>query len=257
MSYVKIRGHRTWVRKPKGSGELVVLLHGGMSSSQSMLGSIGPRLQRRFRVAAFDRHGHGRTGDLPGEFSYDDMAEETIALLEHLGPPAHLVGHSDGGIVALKVALRRPDLLGRIVAVGANYHHDGLMPQLNLSADGPHFQEWAVRFGERSPDGFEHAREVYDKTLRLFATQPTMTLSELATIRVPTLIMVGDDDSMSLRHTTDMYEAIPGAQLAIVPGTSHAVLKEQTKVSARIISSYLRSPLPPVTYMPVRRPPSV
>ena len=65
--------------------------------------------------------------------------------------------------------------------------------------------------------------------------------------------MAGDDDVATLAHTCAMYEAIDGAQLAIVPGTSHGVLKERTKESVRIIRHFLRMKLPPETRMPIRR----
>ena len=81
------------------------------------------------RVVSFDRRGHGRTADIDAPFHYDDMATETIGVLEAVvGGPAHLVGWSDGGIVSLLVALRRPDLVRRMVVIGTNVHHDALLP---------------------------------------------------------------------------------------------------------------------------------
>jgi pimeloyl-ACP methyl ester carboxylesterase len=85
-------------------------------------------------------------------------------------------------------------------------------------------------------------------------SQPTLTTHDLASISVPVLVMAGDDDVATLAHTCSMYEAIPAAQLAIVPGTSHMLLKERPKESVRIIDHFLRSKLPPVTFAPMRRP---
>jgi pimeloyl-ACP methyl ester carboxylesterase len=232
---------------------MVVLLHGGMSSSDSLLRSIGPGLSRRHRVAAFDRRGHGRTADTDEPFSYDAMASETIAFVEYLDRRVHLVGHSDGGNVALLVAMRRPDLLRRVVAIGANYHYEGLMPLPDTDTESADFAEWAQRFGENSPDGPEHALAIEEKTRVMTFSQPTLTTSDLATIPVPVLVLAGDDDVATLAHTCSMYEAIPNAQLAIVPGTSHMVLKERTKESVRLIDHFLNSKLPPVTYAPLRR----
>ena len=253
VTLISLNGHPTWAHLPKKKGSVVVLLHGAMSSSASMMKSIGPLLERDFAVAAFDRRGHGRTGDTDAPFSYDDMANETIAFLELLGRRAHLIGHSDGGNVALFVAMRRPDLVKRVVVIGANYHHDGLMPLPRFDTDSDEFEQWAQRYAALSPDGPEHARAVAEKTEALIDDQPTLTLDDLATISVPVLVMAGDDDVATLSHTCSLYEAIPEAQLAIVPGTSHAVLKERTKESARIIRHFLRSDLPPVTEAPVRR----
>jgi pimeloyl-ACP methyl ester carboxylesterase len=224
-----------------------------MSSSASLLKSIGPLLAKDFRIAAFDRRGHGRTGDTDEPFSYDAMASETIAFIEHLERRVSLVGHSDGGNVALMVAMRRPDLVRRIVAVGANYHFEGLMAVSSFDTDSEAFAQWAQRFGENSPDGPEHARAVEEKTRLMTFSQPTLTTQDLATISVPVLVMAGDDDVATLAHTCSMYEAIPDAQLAIVPGTSHMLLKERTKESVRVIDHFLASKLPPVTFAPMRR----
>jgi pimeloyl-ACP methyl ester carboxylesterase len=253
VTTISLNGHPTWAHLPKRKGETIVLLHGGMSSSGSLLKSIGPSLAKHYRVAAFDRRGHGRTGDTDEPFSYESMAGETVAFIEYLKRRVDLVGHSDGGNVALIVAMRRPDLVRRVVAIGANYHFEGLMPVPSFDTDGEAFAEWAQRFGENSPDGAEHARVVEEKTRRMTFSQPTLTTDELATIAVPVLVMAGDDDVATLSHTASMYESIPGAELAIVPGTSHMLLKERTKESVRIIEHFLGSKWPPVTYAPLRR----
>ena len=105
----------------------MVLLHGGLSNSDALLDTIGGPIGAHHRIVAFDRRGHGRTADTDAPFHDDEMAAETIAVLEAVvGGPAVLVGWSDGGIVALLVSMRRPDLVTRQVLIGTNYHHDGL-----------------------------------------------------------------------------------------------------------------------------------
>ena len=253
MPVIPLNGHPTWVRLPKGRRPTVLLLHGGMSASSSLLESIGPGLAKDFSLAAFDRRGHGRTGDTDEPFSYGSLADETIAFVEHLGRRVHVVGHSDGGNVALLVAMRRPDLLKRVVVVGANFHVDGLMPMDPIDTMSPEFDEWARRHAQRSPDDLAHAWVVARKSDEMMASQPTLTTNDLATIRRPVLVMAGDDDVATLAHTCAMYEAIEESQLAIVPGTSHGVLKERPKESVRIIRHFLCMKLPPVTRTPIRR----
>jgi pimeloyl-ACP methyl ester carboxylesterase len=250
---VSLNEHPTWVRRPRGHGPLVTLLHGGMSDSSSMLRRFEKRMSKDFTLAAFDRRGHGRTPDRPGGFHYDEMAEETIAFLEYVAEPSHLIGHSDGGVVALLTAMRRPDLVKRAVLVGANFHYDGLVAASDFALEGPEFDAWARDYAEISPDGIDHARDVVQKALTLFASEPTLDVSDLASISVPILVMAGDDDVVSLAHTCAMYGAIPDAQLAVLPASSHALLKEHPGLANRIISHFLRADLPVKTLNPIRR----
>ncbi len=231
----------------------MILLHGGMSSSRSLLRTIGPGLGAAFHVGAFDRRGHGRTADTAAPFTYEDMAEETIAFLEFLDRRVHLVGHSDGANVALLVAKSRPDLLKRIVVVGANFHYAGLMPFPLLTPEDPGFAPWAAKYAALSPDGIEHAATVLAKTNEMFRTGPTLTPADLRAIATPTLVMAGDDDVATLAHTATLYESLAEAQLAVVAGTSHALLKERTSECVAIIHRFLRQRLPVRTRSPLRR----
>lgn len=224
-----------------------------MSSSASLLGTLGPVLTRHFGVGAFDRRGHGRTADTAAPFSYEAMADETIAFVESLDRRVHLVGHSDGGNVALLVGWRRPDLVSRMVVVGANYHFDGLLDVAPLVVGTPGFDDWAQRYGAYAPDGIAHAGEVLDKTNEMFRTGPTMTPRDLSEINVPVLVMAGDDDVASLAHTASMFESLPQAQLAVIPGASHAVLKEHTRDCGHLIRRFLTESLPVATLSPLRR----
>ena len=248
-----LNGHPTWAQLPKKGGDVVVLLHGGMSSSESLLRKVGPRLATHFRLGAFDRRGHGRSIDTDEPFSYESMADETIAYLEYIGRRAHLVGHSDGGNVALLVALRRPDLVRRAVVIGANFHHEGLVVVPTVDFESAGFAEWAAAYGMMSPNGAAHAKVMAVKSERMMKNGPILDVAHLHQIAIPVLVMAGDDDVATLAHTCAMYEAIPESQLAIVPGTSHALLKERPKESIRLITRFLRGDSPPLTLMPLRR----
>ena len=243
MTYVDILGHPTWISVGIGNDKTVLLLHGGIVDSRSLLDSIGPTLGEHYCVAAFDRRGHGRTADTAEAFHYDAMADETIAVLEHLDRPAHLVGHSDGGDVGLLVAMRRPDLVQRLVMIGSNFHHAGLIPIGELTPDDSSdvYDMFATMYGECSPDGREHFDEVLAKTYEMWASEPELTPTDLGRVSVPVLVMVADDDAIALGHTCLLYESIPGAQLAVVPGASHLLPIEQPEETVRIICKFLEA----------------
>ena len=233
--------------------QTVLLLHGGLSSSDDLLGTIGGALSAERRVVAFDRRGHGRTADTDAPFHYADMAQEAIAVLEDVvGGAAHLVGFSDGGNVALMVALTRPDLVGKMVTIGANFHYSGLMP-LPFEADSPAIEMISSAFARRSPDGGEHFPIVLEKTLTMFATEPTLDVADLHRIAAPTLVLVGDDDAITLAHTCALYEALPAGELAVVPAASHLLPIEKPVDTARLVLEFLARAGEPSTFMPIRR----
>lgn len=249
--YVPIGGHDTWVDDGGGSGEPVLLLHGGLSHSGVLADALGPGLAARYRTVTFDRRGHGRTADSSAPFHYPDMVAETIGVLESVvGAPAHLVGWSDGGIVALLVALERPELVRRIVVVGANFHYDAFRP-----ADAAPSFAAAVRsgYGDRSPDGAGHFGAVVRKSFALWTSEPALTVADLARIPQPALVVAGDDDQVPLAHTCTLFEALASGQLAIVPGASHALPLEQPAALARLVTGFLGSSGTPHTLAPLRR----
>jgi pimeloyl-ACP methyl ester carboxylesterase len=232
----------------------IVLLHGGMSSAVTWAEQIDA-LTPHYRVLAPEQQGHARTPDLDAPLTYQAMAGDTIEFLERIaGRPAHVVGHSDGGILALLVAMQRPDLLNRAVVIGANFHHDGLHgPAVTL--DDPNDEALADsrdRYAELSPDGPAHWPIVFAKTNHLMRTEPTLTTADIATIATPVLVMAGDDDTIAHDHTIDLYEALPEGQLAIVPGTSHGLKKEKPDLVNRLILDFLADPTLPSTLKTVR-----
>ena len=250
---IDISGHPTWVDDRGAGDETVLLLHGGMSHSGVLLDALGPALTDRYRVVSFDRRGHGRTADTDAPFHYADMATETIGVLESVvGGPAHLVGWSDGGIVALHVALRRPDLVHRLVVIGTNVHHDAVLP-LDLDPSAPFAEQMYEDYAAMSPDGGDHFGVMFERFLLMATTEPTMAPTDLAPITAPTLVVAGDDDLIRVDHTCAIYEALPAGRLAIVPGASHALPIEHPALVASLIVDFLGSPEPPPTLMAVRR----
>jgi pimeloyl-ACP methyl ester carboxylesterase len=252
-TFIDLDGVSTWT-ETRGSGErTVVLLHGGLGNSDDLLDSIGTDLEASFRLVAFDRRGHGYTADTEEPFHYDDMATHAIRVLEHLGASStvHLVGWSDGGIVAMLIALRRPDLVDRLVLIGANFHVEGIH-ELN-PGDGAPPPVMLEAYAMRSPDGADHFPVVAEKFMAMVTTEPTLTTDDLARLGHPTLVLVGDDDLVRLDHALALYEALPAGRLCVVPGASHAVVIERSQLVAAIITDFLQGPEPPETLIPIRR----
>jgi pimeloyl-ACP methyl ester carboxylesterase len=196
--YVELDGMRMWYDK-HGAGEALVMLHPGGVDSRA----YGPNLQdfaSRFTVFLPEQRGHGHTPDVNGEFMYELMADDTIKFIEQVvGGPTLLMGMSDGGVVALLVALRRPDLVRRLVFVAAVFHHEGWDEGvLQPGAAPPEFM--AEGYGKVSPDGKAHYAVIAKKLDAMHASGPTLAVDDLRTIRCRTLAMFGDDDEVRLEH---------------------------------------------------------
>lgn len=241
-----------------GSGDPVVLLHGGLSSGDMWDFAVEP-LSSRFRVLVPDRRGHGRTPDVDGPYTYEAMAEETIAFLEQVvNGPAHLVGYSDGGIAALHVALERSDLVRSLVTIGTNFHVDGLLPVVRegmfaeANPDAEEMAEMRQAHAAVSPDGPDGWSVLLTKVMAMSRTGPTLTTDDLRRISAPTLVVVADDDIVDHHHTITLFETVPDAQLAIVPGASHALSDEQPGELLGLIDAFLDG-APRRRIIPIRR----
>jgi pimeloyl-ACP methyl ester carboxylesterase len=249
--YVQLGEVRTWY-DGRGDGEPLVLMHGGLADARFFEKNIDV-LAERFRVFTPERRGHGHTPDVDGPITYDVMAEDTLAFLEAVvGSPADLVGHSDGAFVAMLVAIRRPELVRRLVLISGGFHRDGLMPGADEFDVDAVVEFLGASYGEVSPDGEEHFRVVAEKIAELAAKEPALDWSELRRVQCRTLVMFSDDDLMSMEHVIATYDGIPHAELAIVPGTSHFLLQEKPALCNAIIVDFLTNE-PVATVAPIRR----
>jgi pimeloyl-ACP methyl ester carboxylesterase len=128
----------------------------------------------------------------------------------------------------------------------------------NMNGLTPEFQAWArdltldqlppsVTDGYRtfSPDGPAHLPAVFDKIVELWRTESDLELGELEAVSRPTLVLIADDDIVTVEHAASMTRAIPNAELAVVPGTDHALMFEKPDLVNRLILDFLDDARPP------------
>ena len=176
----------------------LVLLHGGGDTSAGLLNTFFD-FGQEYEVIAWDREPRI-------DISYEAMTADTADRLRDIGP-AHLIGHSDGGNIALMLAIRAPELVRSISVFGANYHHRGLRPEMLPSTAG-------------MTDPLERA------LVTMWLTSPTLTVADLSAITAPTLVAVGESEPIKPEHTASMAGAIPNSQLWIVEGADHDLPKD-------------------------------
>jgi pimeloyl-ACP methyl ester carboxylesterase len=223
-----------------GSGEPVLVLHGGGPGCLEAMQRQIRALADKYFVIAPDSRAHGRSGDGSGPLTYVQLASDMIKVLDELNVPAtNIVGWSDGGIVGLELAMHRSQRVRRLIAIGANYNVDGLIQRPEESPevwplDGacasviPDPSLWPLRFR---------------RVVQMWRTQPNYSLADLEKIKAPTLIMAGEFDAIRRSHTDQLAKAIPGSHEEIIEGGGHSVYDKSGVINTNIIN-FLASPLP-------------
>lgn len=239
-----VRGHPMYVEL-HGGGEPLVLLHGGGASLEQFAPQIDFFARNGFAVIAPEQVGHGRTPDREGPFHYHEMAEDTSELLRLLGGErAHLVGWSDGGIVALDLAIHHPEQVRTLAVSGVETEPAGLKAEVRQHMEGsnPEAFSYELRrsYKKLAPDGPAHWPVVYRKLVELWLTEPHFTPTEIASIAAPTLVMLGDQDVVSIDHNLELFRRLPNGQLAVLPGTGHAIPVDDADLFNTLVLRFLR-----------------
>ncbi|HSL76972.1 MAG TPA: alpha/beta hydrolase [Candidatus Limnocylindrales bacterium] len=254
MPYLDLPQGSIWYEE-QGSGDPLVLLHGGAVDSRFFEHNVGP-LAEHFRVIATDLWGHGRTADREGPFSLESFSTDVAALIEQVGEgSAHVLGHSIGAAVALDLTMRRPELVRQLIEISGGYDvaADASGGEIDIDAMVAETVKFlGSSYGAVSPDGEEHFAIVTRKDFELSSREPRFTPEQVGQITHRTLVMVADDDITPISHQIDFYGALQQAELAVVPGTSHFLLQEKPALCNAIILDFLTNePVP--TVAPIRR----
>ena len=228
------------------NGPAVVLLHHGLGSVRAWRGQIQALAEAGHRVIAYDRWGYGgsdrRDGlDLPA-FTTD--VSDLGTLLDQLGiRRAALVGHSDGGTIALYYAARYPARVRCLVTVAAHIYIEPKMEpafvnlQESFKSDDRFRKGMKLAHGDKYESVFQHW---FDGWYRIESLSWDLR-SVLGSIKCPALIVQGDEDEhASPQHAIDIAESIPGAELWIIPGVKHMVPQECTEAFNMKIVQFLK-----------------
>lgn len=233
-----------------GSGEPVLLLHGGFMFAESWVGQI-PTLAADHLLIAPDARGHGRTTLGTRPMTYRQLADDAIGLVERLGKgPVHVIGWSDGGCTALGMAIMRPDVLRSITLLGTSWNVDNYgdeaMKELIALTDPEKPVTMGLMMVRRmlTPEHYRGAEFIVAmRNMWLYTLD--FTLEELGAIEKPTLVIATDGDQFlsdgpDPMHTfREIADAIPGARMAEIPGGTHLVHIVQPDVVNRIILDFL------------------
>lgn len=237
--YAEVDGLRVYYeRHGAGGGAPIVLLAGGaMAIDTALAADLIPRFSKTRPVIAVEPQGHGHTGDRQGPIRLSRLADDVVGVLDHLGVArAHLVGHSLGGMIATEVAIRHPARAASLTAVSVTYNLDGMQPELAKLQRGEiqepsaelvpllpteaDFAAWEANHRKHNPDP-ESFFPILERLNVMLTTWEGWSPAQLGAITAPTLLVIGDNDFTRIEHAAEMKRLIPGAQLAVLPGTTH------------------------------------
>jgi len=220
-----------------GSGPPLLLIHGGLAHADMWANQV-VELSKSYKVIVADSRGHGRSTRTNEPFGYDLMARDYLALLDFLKiERTSIVGWSDGGIIGLDIALTHPERLIKLFAQAANVTPDGVKPDV---LQNPTFAAFVTRAGDEYRRLSKTPAE-YDAFVaqisHMWDTEPNWTGEQLASIKVPVAIVLGDhDEAITRPHSEMMAAAIPGAKLVILENVSHfAMLQDPAHYSSAVL----------------------
>jgi pimeloyl-ACP methyl ester carboxylesterase len=207
-----------------------------------------PALVQHHTVITVDLQGHGRTVDIPERpLSIEQYAKDVVALLKYLGiSKADFFGESYGGNAAAMIAIRYPEVVARVVTYAATFGR----PQTALNPETTHFDHPPTAKSRN----IQFQRENYQKVApdpnywpKIFEKLGNIqwegfSNEELASIKAPILILLGDSDFVRLEHAVETVRLIANAELAVIPSASHFILFSEQERVIPIVKHFLEKP---------------
>lgn len=249
-------------RGPADARDLLLVM--GMGFSSRAWAGLPDRLAERFRVITFDNRGTGRSTRGPGSFRIRDLAADAAAVLDAAGASNALVfGISMGGMVALELALRHPEKVNALVLgctfagwLGSRKPSPGALRDLlvaNVSFRGMKARSLArllvsPDYYRSRPDEFAAWLKTVEyggpwlgalqsRAIALHHTDP-----RLSEIRVPTLVLTGDQDQLvPPENSRRLVRRIPGAELVEITGAGHCFPLERPADTLKVLVDFFDS----------------
>jgi pimeloyl-ACP methyl ester carboxylesterase len=240
----------------KGNDPPLVLLHGGGSTIDTSFGKVLPSLAKTRQVIAFEQQGHGHTVDIDRPFSFEQSADDAAALLRHLKiGNADFFGYSNGGNIALQIAIRHPESVRKLVIASAMFKRDGLYPVFWESMKHATLESMPAELKEAYIKVAPHPEQLptfHDKSVRRMLEFKDWRPEDLQKIGAPTMVMIADGDIVRPEHAVEMFRLLPHAQLAVLPGTDHMTLVNRAEWQVSMIEAFLDAPMPKQTRLEAR-----
>jgi pimeloyl-ACP methyl ester carboxylesterase len=234
--FYDVRGFKMYCEE-YGAGMPLLMIHGNGGSINAFTHTI-PYFAAKYRVIAADSRSQGKSKDPNPVLTFEMMADDEAALLDTLHiKAAYVLGWSDGGIVALALAMRHPDKVIKLASTGAN-----LQPDASAFAPGL-WDGWKKQYDADKNKIWQTDEERNKwKLFMLDFEQPKISFDALHVIGCPCLIICGDHDLISIEHTVKIFQNIPQAALWVMPFSGHATLIEHAAEFNKKVDEFFSSP---------------
>ena len=211
----------------QGRGRPLLLLHAGLATIETSFEKSRTVLAKRWTTIAVEQQGHGHTAEVDRPLAYEQMVEDTAALLRQKKiASADVFGWSDGGIVSLGLAARHPDLVRKVATIGSGYNTDAWKPdvrrrQAALKPDNQHTLPFRDAYRNVAPKP-EDWPLLVDKVKAMWAGFKGWSDAEMRLLKAPLMVKLGDDDFIRPEHALELFRMVPSGRLAILPGSDHS-----------------------------------
>jgi pimeloyl-ACP methyl ester carboxylesterase len=243
-AYIKLSNGLKMYYEIQGTGQPVIVLHGGFGNTELYMPNV-TALEKNYKVVRIDMQGHGRTADIDRPLDYDSIANDIAEFIKQLNlGKTNIVGYSLGGSVALRLAIKHPELLQKVVLISCPFKRKGWFPDLLVQQD---------QMGQASAEVLKQT-PMYQSYLKMapkpedwteFVIKMSVALQkdydwskEVETIKLPVLLMCADADAVMPGHMIEFFKLLGGglkdagwqgtgrpvSELAIIPGETHYTL---------------------------------
>lgn len=206
-----------------GEGDMpLVLIHGGGSTIETTFGKILSLLSATHQVIAVELQAHGRTPDRDTPESFEQDADDVVALLKYLKiDKANIFGFSNGGTTTLQIAIRHPGIVNKMISLSGAYQREGFIPGFFDGFKGATLDSMPAplkaAFLKVTPDQ-SRLQAMFDRDVARMVSFKDIPDDDIRAIKAPAMIMVSDKDVITAEHTIKISRMIAGAQLVILPG---------------------------------------
>lgn len=227
---------------------LILLSGGGLNRSIKDFENCIPGLAKHYRVIAPDTPGQGRS-EQADTLTYGILLEFTSRLIDSLKiDSAYVMGWSDGGIVGILLAEKRPDKIRKVIAVGANNGlRRAIPPDIPIDSVYPMTLEYFEKKNKELIERYVNTlprdwkQQVEDLNVMVYQKESYFSDSIYGRISIPVMIVLGDRDDIIVEHGLEMHRLIKGSQFCILPNTTHEVFSEKPDLINKIAIDFFEN----------------